>query len=188
MPVPKERGITPYTRFKNKWANCTACPLSITRTRVVLCRGHIPCDVLFLGEAPGASEDIIGQPFVGPAGKLLDEIIVEAAAMSLRGSNFRPCFTNVICCLPVEEGSKLREPPGWAIASCEPRLVEFLEICTPRLVVLVGDVASENFKYSDFQNTISITHPAAILRADVVKRPLMYKRCVVTLSNALEVL
>ncbi len=57
------------------WESCTRCPLHTTRRWVVLGRGTLPCDVLFVGEAPGNSENDIGKPFIGQAGKILDSLI-----------------------------------------------------------------------------------------------------------------
>ncbi len=70
-----------YALHLAKWHDCTACSLHEHRGRMVFARGKIPCDVLFIGEAPGESEDVLGAPFKGPAGKLLDQI-VERATMN----------------------------------------------------------------------------------------------------------
>lgn len=70
--------MSAWTDHVAKWKNCDLCPLHKQRNRICIARGTVPCDVLFVGEAPGPSEDAIGQPFVGPAGKLLDQIIERA--------------------------------------------------------------------------------------------------------------
>lgn len=70
--------VSLYSSHVERWKDCEGCSLRDRRTRVVLYRGKIPCDVLFIGEAPGESEDVVGVPFVGPAGKLLDAMIQEA--------------------------------------------------------------------------------------------------------------
>jgi uracil-DNA glycosylase len=62
---------------------------------VVLCRGRLPCDVLFVGEAPGVSEDVLGRPFVGPAGKLLDTIVERAL-----DGQYDCAMTNLVACIP----------------------------------------------------------------------------------------
>jgi uracil-DNA glycosylase len=72
---------TPFQLHVAQWRNCTACPLHIGRKQVVFARGKIPCDILFVGEAPGKSEDMHGQPFYGPAGQLLDDIVENATRM-----------------------------------------------------------------------------------------------------------
>lgn len=60
------------------WQACKLCNLCKTRTQTVLFRGHIPCDVLFIGEAPGTAEDATGWPFIGPAGQLFDSLVDDA--------------------------------------------------------------------------------------------------------------
>ncbi len=72
-----------YQEYKKQWKGCKRCPLYKTRRKIVHCRGSLPCDIFFLGEAPGDSEDLLGKPFVGPAGKLLDRIIA-------KGNGFDP--------------------------------------------------------------------------------------------------
>ena len=67
--------MTRYSLFVEKWKDCRDCYLCETRNRIVFARGTIPADVLFLGEAPGESENVTGVPFDGPAGNLLDAII-----------------------------------------------------------------------------------------------------------------
>jgi DNA polymerase len=154
-----------------------------------MCRGKIPCDVLFIGEAPGASEDVIGQPFIGPAGKLLDQQIAEAQANAK--TNLRLCFTNLVCCIPKKDGRKIGEPDKECIKACNPRLLEFISLARPTLIVCVGDLADKYVGETEgLLDTMGraprfteITHPAAILRAEVVRKPLMNQRVVVTLEN-----
>lgn len=176
----------------------------------VLCRGKVPCDVLFVGEAPGESENVIGQPFIGPAGKLLDHIVERAiqgcqvktqdnvkgaAAGGLRP--LRVAFTNMVCCIPrnPESGKKWEEPDDEQVESCRPRLEEFInKVARPRLVVAVGKVAESwltpgykhSIKMPDGCKVISIVHPAAILRANVAQQGFAVQRCVVVINNAVE--
>lgn len=166
-----------WQRFKHKWQNCSLCKLHETRRNIVFCRGCLPCDVLFIGEAPGASEDMLGQPFVGPAGKLLDSQI-EDAMRNVGLEGLRLCFTNLVCCIPKEGGKKIGEPEAVSIKACERRLNEFIDLCEPSLTVSVGDL-SHKYRVADCK----ITHPAAILRAEVVRQALMYQKVVVTLEN-----
>lgn len=184
--------LSPWMQFKTKWENCSQCPLCETRRNIVLAKGKIPCDVLFVGEAPGQSEDVLGVPFVGPAGHLLDRQIAEALENSGK-TELRLAFTNLVCCIPKEEGVKVGEPPEESIEACEPRLIEFMCLCKPRLVVCVGDLPEKHLP--DFETTggsrfqqnfasCKITHPAAILRAEIVRQSLMDQRVVVILENA----
>lgn len=185
--------LTPYQRHKLKWSKCERCPLCETRKNVVLVRGKLPCDVLLMGEAPGNSEDTLGKPFIGPAGKLLDRIIDDAGGNVAR---VRLAFTNVIACIPYdEEGKKVSEPPKEAIAECFPRLVDLVKMARPSSLVCVGQVpdkllqkrADELWDVAEDQFPISqITHPAAILRANPAQQGLLYQKCVVTLREVFE--
>jgi DNA polymerase len=63
----------------DRYRNCTACPLHETAHEKVFFRGCVPCEVLFIGEAPGNDEDLYGEPFIGRAGKTLDSLILESS-------------------------------------------------------------------------------------------------------------
>ena len=171
-----------FAEHKKKWIDCKLCPLSERRTHVVLLRGRIPCNVLFVGEAPGAGEDATGRPFIGPAGRLLDRIIEE----SLEGK-YSYALTNLVGCIPIgEEGSKTAEPPVEAIVKCAPRLIEITKMCRPSLVVLVGKLSEKHFPLSGYRTTC-IIHPAAILRMDVSQQGLAIQRTIVQIRNAVEI-
>ena len=184
--------ISLYQSHVAKWRDCTACDLHRTRGRVVLAKGKIPCDVLFVAEAPGHSEDTIGLPMVGPAGRLLDEIV----ALSGIGQ-FRIAHTNVIACIPKgEDGDKVAEPPDESIEACSARLVEFITIARPRLIVQVGKVAQDwltpgykhSIKLHDTIPMVFISHPAAILRAREDQKGYQKQRVVIALRDAVDLL
>ena len=173
---------TRYQAHRQRWEDCTACPLHRGRTQVVLARGHLPADVLFLGEAPGASEDILGRPFVGPAGKLLDDITSTALP-----SHITTAYTNLVACIPRDEqATKIAEPPKQAIQACHPRLTELVQLCGPQLVVCVGALATKYMADEGLDDctVISIIHPAAILRMDISQRGLARQRVMVALEDA----
>ena len=215
--------MTPYMEHVNRWNGCTACDLCHTRKRVVMARGNVPADVVFIGEAPGQSEDVLGRPFVGPAGRLLDDIIeqsIGAVNRHLLQEKRRPltyALTNLVSCIPLdpEDRTKLAQPETESIKACRPRLVEFVRLCQPRMIVLVGSLARDyiygqsmfslsgnsasaklNAQSSDYTpewipaseslKIIDIVHPAAILRANLAQRGLSVRRCVVTISNAVQ--
>ena len=180
------------TRFQlhvRDWSACTRCSLSERRTRVVLGRGSLPCDVLFVGEAPGTSEDSLGQPFKGPAGKVLDSIIGSSLP-----EGTRVAMTNLVGCIPLDEqNDKTAEPEDESVRACSPRLVEFADMASPKLIVCVGKLATHWLNTTMTRDTVrlkqdvrkvDIVHPAAILRANPAARGIMAKRCVVTIRNA----
>jgi DNA polymerase len=164
---------------------------------VVLARGNIPCDVLLIGEAPGQSEDVIGRPFCGPAGHLLDGIIKDAFVGIDR--ILKIAFTNLVACIPLdEELEKVHEPPEECVKACFPRLKEFVRLCKPKMIVQVGDCAGKYVYEAELfapftwmpkgkePMLIHIPHPAHIIRQDISNRGLIIQRTVVTLRDALE--
>lgn len=197
--------MTPYQRHVSEWRDCTACDLCERRQRVVLFRGRVPCDVLFAGEAPGKSEDALGRPFVGPAGKLLDQIIerawLQAGHKGQHPDNDDDAWlphpasyglTNLVCCIPLnEDGEKTSDPPAASIKACAPRLRQIVTLCKPRLIVSVGKLSEKWLPKSLSEEqaaipSVTIPHPASILRADISQRGLAVQRCVVTVADALE--
>lgn len=185
---------SPYQLFVNKWKDCRQCELHKTRTRIVLARGSVPCDVLFVGEAPGVSEDILGQPFTGPAGQLLNRIIGNAT----NGLELRYAFTNLVCCLPVFDGKK-DEPDDCHVKACSQRLQEFIKLCdTPagrlKLIVSVGSLSAtwldqkyrHGIKLHRDIKQLDIIHPAAILRDNTANQWHRERKATVTLRTALE--
>jgi len=183
--------MTKWQAFKQKWSRCRRCPLAEHRANVVLARGKIPCKVLLIGEAPGLSEDILGKPFTGPAGKLLDQIIADAYDLADESESF--CITNIVCCVPVDPntGTKAVEPNEESIRSCWPRLKQFLLICRPRVVVCVGALAQKWVGYFFKRERIKVplyevVHPAAILRMHVVQRGLAIQSAIADLYAAIK--
>lgn len=169
-----------------------SCLLCEKRRHVVLYRGTIPADVLFIGEAPGTSENDLGQPFKGPAGQLLDNIISHA----LDGRQVSMGFTNLVACIPLEEGKKLGEPPKEAIEACQERLTEIITLTHPKGIVLVGKLAEKyapkaaerlpTDKNTSKTQWMYITHPAAILRAEKQNQGLLVQTCIVSISDFIE--
>lgn len=195
--------MTKFEQHKLTWGHCQNCSLCERRSKVVFLRGSIPADVLLVGEAPGPSEDVIGKPFVGPAGKLLDNIIYEGI-----GPEVRYALTNLVACIPYDvDGIKAGEPEKESILACAPRLAEIVKIVRPRLIVRVGALSKKWITGSpgaagyelvfanavklavDWTPTIKfadIVHPAAIIRQNVAMQGLSIQKAAVTLSNAID--
>ncbi len=182
-----------FTLHVERWKNCSACNYSQYRKQVVFARGSLPCDVLFIGEAPGESENIIGQPFVGPAGKLLDLIVRDTCG---NYPELKVAFTNMIGCIPYDETqNKVSEPDEESLAACKSRLEEFIELANPLIIVAVGVIADswleQGFRHSiklpePKPTLVKIVHPASILRANITVRGIHIQRCKIAINEALE--
>ena len=155
---------------------CRKCGLCETRHHVVFGIGNPQSEILFIGEGPGEQEDLTGIPFVGPAGKLLDDML--SIVDLYREEN---CYiANIVKCRPPRN----RDPHDDEQDACMPYLEEQIRILKPRIIVCLGRVAATRLIRKDFkitrehgtfteQNGICYTatyHPSALLR-DESKRP-----------------
>jgi DNA polymerase len=137
--------------------------------------------VLLLGEAPGHSEDVVGQPFKGLAGHLLDQITKEVFA----DSGLTLCHANLVGCIPLgDDRRKLKQPSHESIAACAPRLDDFISICRPRMVVRLGVLAHKHVADGDYV-MCDLVHPAHIIRKTTIQQHYDKKKCVIALTNAI---
>jgi DNA polymerase len=160
---------------------CTRCPLHETRTKAVFGAGNADADLMFVGEAPGAEEDRQGLPFVGRAGQLLNELLVEIG-LSREGV--------FICNVLKSRPPNNRDPLPPEIAACEPYLFEQVRLIQPRVVCTLGNFATKLLTGSPTGITrvrgtpqthqlggrtvflLPLFHPAAALRTPAVKETL----------------
>lgn len=130
-----------WTALEARVAGCTACPLCASRTRTVFGVGDRQADWMLVGEAPGENEDLQGEPFVGQAGKLLDNML---AALGLaRGRNV--FIANVLKCRPPGN----RNPEPFEVAQCEPFLRRQIALIQPKLIVVLGRFAAQTLLRTD---------------------------------------
>jgi len=156
----------PFQTLKQTYATCTKCPeLCGTRTQVVFGSGNPDADVLFIGESPGAKEDQNGVPFCGMSGKILDELL---HSINLKREDI--FITNTILCRP----PKNRNPSKNEVKNCRSRLDQLLVIMKPKVIVTIGNFATDRiinktgiktirgkvFEYEEFK-VIPVVHPAA---------------------------
>ena len=118
----------------NQAAVCVRCPLAETRTRVVFGAGNANADLMFVGEAPGAEEDRQGLPFVGRAGRFLNELLDGIGLQ--RDDVF---INNVLCCRPPGN----RDPQPEEIESCRPWLEQRINLIQPRVICTLGNFATK---------------------------------------------
>lgn len=113
---------------------CQRCRLAEGRTKLVFGEGRAPAEIMFIGEAPGAEEDLAGRPFVGPAGQLLTKII---QAMGLDRQEVY--IANVVKCRP----PKNRTPQPDEVAACLPFLEDQITLVRPKVIVALGSLAAQ---------------------------------------------
>ena len=130
-----------WPELKQQVRDCTACKLRAGCTQTVFGVGDEKADWLFVGEGPGADEDAQGEPFVGQAGKLLDNML--AAIKLKRGVNVY--IANVVKCRPPDN----RAPEADEIATCLPYLHRQIELIQPKLIVALGKTAATALLGSD---------------------------------------
>jgi DNA polymerase len=177
-PTPEtEAGATsPLTVIRRDLGDCTRCKLSgLGRRQIVFGVGNPAADLMFVGEAPGADEDVQGEPFVGRAGQLLTKII---EAIDLRREDVY--IANVIKCRP--PGNRNPEPDE--VGQCEPFLFRQIDAIRPKVIVALGKFAAQSLlrttepitrlrgrEFTCREATLIPTyHPAYLLRNPSAKR------------------
>jgi DNA polymerase len=121
-----------YEGLVSEILSCTRCPLYSSRTRAVPGEGPLNASIMFVGEAPGRSEDLEGRPFVGSAGKLLDSLLSSIGVE--RGGVY---ITNVVKCRPPGN----REPFDSEVRACNPYLRRQISMIKPKIIVALGRIA-----------------------------------------------
>jgi uracil-DNA glycosylase family 4 len=171
--------------------DCQRCPLAPTRTTLVFGVGDPHARLLFIGEAPGKSEDLQGEPFVGAAGKLLDELL---ASIGIARTDVY--IANMVKCRPPGN----RDPERLEIDTCAPFLARQIELISPAVIATLGRFAAHyvlgvttpitalrgKLYHRDGRNIVPIFHPAAALY-DGSKRDVLFddfKRLRVVMDRA----
>jgi uracil-DNA glycosylase len=149
--------------------DCTRCRLHKGRTKLVFGVGNVNADIMFVGEGPGADEDAKGEPFVGRAGQLLNNMI---SAMGIQREDVY--IANVVKCRPPGN----RTPEKDECDTCSPFLMRQIDVVQPKVIVALGAVAAKNLlavsdsmgnlrgRWYDFRNSKLVVtyHPAYLLR------------------------
>ncbi len=164
-----------WAALQQRVAGCTACGLHSTRTQTVFGVGQRSAPWMVIGEAPGADEDRQGEPFVGRAGKLLNEML---RAIGLRRDEVY--IANVLKCRPPNN----RDPLPTEVEQCEPYLKRQVALVQPKIILAVGRIAAQNllqtditigklrgqqFSYAGIPLVVTY-HPAYLLRSPAEKR------------------
>jgi uracil-DNA glycosylase len=155
--------------IREEIGDCERCRLHKGRTKLVFGVGNVNADIMFVGEGPGADEDAKGEPFVGRAGQLLNNMIT---AMGLKREDVY--IANVVKCRPPGN----RTPEKDECDTCSPFLLRQIDVIKPKVIVALGAVAAKNLlamndsmanlrgRWYDFRNSkLLVTyHPAYLLR------------------------
>jgi uracil-DNA glycosylase family protein len=188
--------------LKNAAAGCQACDLWLKGTQTVFGEGSRRARVVFIGEQPGNEEDLTGKPFVGPAGRLLDNALEEAGI-----DRKQTYVTNVVKHFKWEPRGKRRihkKPNSIEIAACRPWLQAELAVVKPDVIVALGATAAQALLGPQFRVTkqrgefiestlapyvMATVHPSSILRApDDETRQLEYRHFVDDLKKLARVI
>ena len=160
--------------LQNAIIDCKGCKLCNNRTNIVFGTGNINSKIMFIGEGPGADEDAQGIPFVGKAGKLMDN------AFDIVGINREEVYiANIVKCRPPNN----RDPQDDEINACINYLRNQVMIIKPKIIVLLGRIALQNILGKEYKITVSrgkwiekkgifympTWHPAALLRDETKK-------------------
>jgi len=172
QPDDKTSNETKWVKLEKKVSNCKDCELHKTRTQTVFGCGNQQSDWLFIGEAPGKDEDHKGEPFVGRAGRLLNEVI-----FSLGLKREEVYIANILKCRPPNN----RDPSQDEIQSCTTYLQQQIKMISPKIIIAVGRVAAQHLLNTDLTMAklrgtvhsygsesiplITIYHPAYLLRS-----------------------
>ncbi len=154
---------------------CQKCALGGTRHKFVFGSGNPQADVIFIGEAPGADEDRMGEPFVGKAGELLTKILT-----AIEFTRDQVYICNILKCRPPQN----RDPLPDEVALCKPYLFKQLDLIQPKIICCLGRVAAQVLletteslsqlrgRWIPFRGAqLMVTyHPAALLRNPALKR------------------
>lgn len=198
-PLVPEQPSLP--KLREAAAGCTACDLHKTGTQTVFGEGAGSAEAMFVGEQPGDHEDKAGKPFVGPAGRLFDEALVDAGI-----DRTEVYVTNVVKHFKwVGRGKRrIHQKPNWQeIAACRPWLEAELAVVEPRVLVCLGATAAQALLGRQFRVTkergrpvgsdlaehvLATVHPSAILRSDPETREREYAAFVDDLKAVAELL
>jgi uracil-DNA glycosylase len=176
-PLPPENRLPVLQTLAAEVAGCRKCPhLAETRTQTVFGVGPPSARLMFVGEAPGADEDRLGEPFVGRAGQLLTDMITKGMGLARQDVY----IANVIKCRPPEN----RNPSPEECAACGPYLEEQISVIRPEFLCLLGRVAVQHLlkttlsmarlrgKWHRYRGipTIVTYHPAYLLRNPASKK------------------
>ncbi|MEK7537541.1 MAG: uracil-DNA glycosylase [Patescibacteria group bacterium] len=180
MSIPDETTLTSLTAIEQAVHDCTACPLAVGRLTAVPGDGDPHSEVLFVGEGPGQKEDESGHPFVGAAGKFLDELL--AAIGKTRADVF---VTNIVKCRPPGN----RDPEPDEIKTCTDLFLwKQIKLMSPKLICTLGRHSMSLFfpaemKISQIhgqpkrvrgQVVLPLYHPAAALYNGSMRQTLLY--------------
>jgi uracil-DNA glycosylase len=169
-PVPEiQDKVTALKAIREDIGDCTRCALHKGRSKIVFGVGNVNADIMFVGEGPGADEDAQGEPFVGRAGQLLNNMI---SAMGIKREDVY--IANVVKCRPPGN----RAPEKDEADTCSPFLMRQIDVVKPKVIVALGATAAKNLlamndsmanlrgRWYDFRGTKLIVtfHPAYLLR------------------------
>jgi uracil-DNA glycosylase len=215
LKVNGQATVAAYQTHRLIWERCTNCAIGKhclpPKGNHVFFRGTVPCDILFIGEAPGPEEDVTGFPFSGRAGNCLNALIDEVRIhlrtkfltrmYGIKPSSFKFAITNTVACIPNAriEGLEdlddvdipnLRKPTKEEVENCSHRLLSELDIAAPRGIILLGKIAESvaptldgfPFRRLAVPEPLSVYHPSYLQRKGC-KSSTDFARVAISIAN-----
>ena len=165
-----------WEALKQQVSQCTACDLHQNRKNTVFGVGNLHADLMIIGEAPGEAEEVRGEPFVGPAGHMLNQML-----LAIGVSREKVFIANILKCRPPNN----RDPKQDEVNSCHGFLKQQIKLIKPKVILAVGRVAAQNLLHTketighirgntyaleEIQIPLVVTyHPAYLLRSPTEK-------------------
>jgi DNA polymerase len=175
LKTEQKTSLSPLKIFEESIADCQLCPLGKTRNKFVFGVGNPNADIMLIGEGPGAEEDAKGEPFVGRAGQLLNDIL-----KAIKLCREIVYIANIVKCRPPNN----RTPISFEIETCLPHLHKQIELINPKFILCLGSTAAlgllgkkeslgkMRLRVYDFldKKVVVTYHPAALLRNPAWKK------------------
>ena len=179
MGRPAEERRAELVKLYRELNDQHGCPLAATRKHVVFGMGNADADLMFVGEAPGATEDQEGKPFVGRAGRLLDQLLEEIGIP--RSEVF---IANILQCRPPGN----RDPLPEEIEECEPYLMRQIDLIEPKVIATLGNFATKTLTQSQVGITRCCGRPQerTVAGLDLIIYPLFHPAAALRTPKVLE--
>lgn len=150
--------------------SCIRCGLSITRRHIVNARGDFPADLVIMGDGPAVTDDMLGEPFRGQEGVILDNLLGIAGV-----TGYRISYLNCVLCRPCDTmAGPWREPAAAEVLACFPNVTAIIKKAAAPVAVLMGDIP-RRFYSKEFTKVFTAINPAILARTGGLNSPYYWR-------------